>query len=215
MMEIDYMLSYGAAESSIRLLQRFRILEILLPFQAAYISRQTTEYGESPMMLMKLLSHLDKIKRKSVQHKDVAVLLSVPDGMPKAQSCVKTINRFEAYLVGGCVRDLILNRIPKDFDVITTADLHQVKKQFHRSVIVGRRFPICRVSIKGSVIEVSSFKTLAKHSEDKERFLQSQMPKGCDKSDLKLWKNSMHRDFTVNSNPEMNIDAHFSSYNIL
>nr|GFD14155.1 polynucleotide adenylyltransferase family protein [Tanacetum cinerariifolium] len=32
-----------------------------------------------------------------------------------------------------------------------------------------------------------------------ERFLQSQMPKGCDKSDLKLWKNSMHRDFTVNS----------------
>ncbi|GKA19698.1 polynucleotide adenylyltransferase family protein [Tanacetum coccineum] len=87
---------------------------------------------------------------------------------------------FEAYLVGGCVRDLILNRIPKDFDVITTVDLHQVKKQFHRCIIIGRRFPICRVSIKGSVIEVSSFKTLAKYSEDKERFLQSQMQKGRD-----------------------------------
>ncbi|GJX81436.1 polynucleotide adenylyltransferase family protein [Tanacetum coccineum] len=93
---------------------------------------------------------------------------------------------FEAYLVGGCVRDLILNRIPKDFDVITTVDLHQVKKQFHRCIIIGRRFPICRVSIKGSVIEVSSFKTLAKYSEDKERFLQSQMQKGRDKSNLKL-----------------------------
>ncbi|KAK1410517.1 hypothetical protein QVD17_37054 [Tagetes erecta] len=106
---------------------------------------------------------------------------------------------FEAYLVGGCVRDLILNRTPKDFDVITTANLNQIKKQFHRSVIVGRRFPICKVHIKGSVIEVSSFKTLAKHSKEKEKFLVSQMPRGCDKFDLNLWKNSMRRDFTVNS----------------
>ncbi|KAM0003919.1 putative polynucleotide adenylyltransferase [Helianthus debilis subsp. tardiflorus] len=106
---------------------------------------------------------------------------------------------FEAYLVGGCVRDLLLNRPPKDFDVITTADLNQIKKQFHRCIIVGRRFPICRVHIKGSVIEVSSFKTLAKDSEEKEKFLVSQMPRGCDKFDLNLWKNSMHRDFTVNS----------------
>ncbi|KAI7753602.1 hypothetical protein M8C21_000663, partial [Ambrosia artemisiifolia] len=106
---------------------------------------------------------------------------------------------FEAYLVGGCVRDLLLNRTPKDFDIITTADLNQIKKQFHRCVIVGRRFPICMVHIKGSVIEVSSFKTLAKHSENKEKFLVAQMPRGCDKLDLNLWKNSMHRDFTVNS----------------
>nr|XP_043631095.1 uncharacterized protein LOC122602557 isoform X2 [Erigeron canadensis] len=106
---------------------------------------------------------------------------------------------FESYLVGGCVRDLLLNKTPKDFDVITTADLNQIKKQFHRCIIVGRRFPICRVHIKGSVIEVSSFKTLAKHSESKEKFLISQMPRGCNQSDLNLWKNSMHRDFTVNS----------------
>ncbi|KAL8246845.1 hypothetical protein R6Q59_008061 [Mikania micrantha] len=106
---------------------------------------------------------------------------------------------FEAYLVGGCVRDLLLNRTPKDFDVITSADLNQIKKQFHRCIIVGRRFPICRVHIKGSVIEVSSFKTLAKYSKEKEKFIVSQMPRGCDKFDLNLWKNSMHRDFTVNS----------------
>ncbi|XP_035840640.1 uncharacterized protein LOC110909962 isoform X1 [Helianthus annuus] len=62
-----------------------------------------------------------------------------------------------------------------------------------------KRFPLCRVHIKGSVIEVSSFKTLAKDSEEKEKFLVSQMPRGCDKFDLNLWKNSMHRDFTVNS----------------
>ncbi|XVE87528.1 hypothetical protein DITRI_Ditri18aG0125000 [Diplodiscus trichospermus] len=106
---------------------------------------------------------------------------------------------FEAYLVGGCVRDLVLKRIPKDFDVITTADLKQIKKKFNHAVIVGRRFPICRVHIKGSVIEVSSFNTVAKHDEDKERALSFLVPNGCDEKDLIRWRNSRNRDFTINS----------------
>ncbi|KAJ9172580.1 hypothetical protein P3X46_015797 [Hevea brasiliensis] len=106
---------------------------------------------------------------------------------------------FQAYLVGGCVRDLLLNRIPKDFDVVTTAKLKEVKKQFFRSVIVGRRFPICRVHIRSSVVEVSSFETVAKHAEEKEKVLLSQMPSGSDKKDFVCWRNSMHRDFTINS----------------
>ncbi|KAL5706176.1 hypothetical protein ACHQM5_024380 [Ranunculus cassubicifolius] len=65
-------------------------------------------------------------------------------------------NGFEAYLVGGCVRDLLLRRIPKDFDVITNANLKQIKKQFHRSKVVGNRFPICHVFIKGSMVEFHS-----------------------------------------------------------
>ncbi|KAI3808356.1 hypothetical protein L1987_24305 [Smallanthus sonchifolius] len=52
MMEMNYMLSYGAAESSLRLLHRFHILEILLQFQAAYISRQTTGSEQCTTMLM-------------------------------------------------------------------------------------------------------------------------------------------------------------------
>lgn len=106
---------------------------------------------------------------------------------------------FEAYLVGGCVRDLILKRIPKDFDVITTANLKQIKNQFHRAHIVGQRFPICMVHVKGSVIEVSSFATVAKQHSDKEEVTFSQMPKGCNKKDFIRWRNSMHRDFTINS----------------
>lgn len=106
---------------------------------------------------------------------------------------------FEAYLVGGCVRDLILNKTPKDFDVITTAKLKQIKKRFRRAQIVGRRFPICRVHVKGSVIEVSSFETVAKHGEEKEKVSFSQMPSGCDESDFNRWRNCMHRDFTINS----------------
>lgn len=104
---------------------------------------------------------------------------------------------FEAYLVGGCVRDLLLNKAPKDFDIITTAALKQIKKEFHRCIIVGSRFPICRVHVKGTVIEVSSFDTVAKHDEEKD--LVMKIPHGCDKNDFVRWKNSMHRDFTVNS----------------
>ncbi|KAI3938171.1 hypothetical protein MKW98_018727 [Papaver atlanticum] len=108
-------------------------------------------------------------------------------------------NGYDAYLVGGCVRDLILKRIPKDFDIITTADLKQIKKQFHRCHIVGRRFPICRVHIQGSVIEVSSFGTVARHDEGKQTVNFSQMPIGCNQKNFILWKNSLCRDFTINS----------------
>nr|GMC93343.1 uncharacterized protein LOC109177585 isoform X1 [Ipomoea batatas] len=108
---------------------------------------------------------------------------------------------FKAYLVGGCVRDLILNRIPKDFDVITTARLNQIKKQFHRAEIVGRRFPICRVHIRGSVVEVSSFDTVANKGDETKRknSFVPRMPKGCNENDVICWRNSLHRDFTINS----------------
>ncbi|XP_068304942.1 uncharacterized protein [Pyrus communis] len=107
---------------------------------------------------------------------------------------------FEAYLVGGCVRDLILKRVPKDFDVITTANLKEIKKKFHRADIVGQRFPICRVHVKGTVIEVSSFETVARDAgKNKEKDSLSCRPPGCDKKDFIRWKNSMHRDFTINS----------------
>lgn len=104
---------------------------------------------------------------------------------------------FEAYLVGGCVRDLLLNKVPKDFDVITTAGLKQIRKNFRSAVIVGRRFPICRVSLKGSIVEVSSFQTVAEQSKRKE-VCMSQMPADCTQGDLTLWKNCMQRDFTIN-----------------
>ncbi|KAH0701193.1 hypothetical protein KY284_015408 [Solanum tuberosum] len=106
---------------------------------------------------------------------------------------------FEAYLVGGCVRDLILNKIPKDFDVITTARLPQIKRRFHRAIIVGRRFPICRVHINGSIVEVSSFDTKAKPTGESKKLSIPKMPKKFHQKDFILWKDSTHRDFTVNS----------------
>ncbi|XP_043711263.1 uncharacterized protein LOC122660147 isoform X1 [Telopea speciosissima] len=106
---------------------------------------------------------------------------------------------FEAYLVGGCVRDLVLRRTPKDFDVITTAKLKQIKKQFNRAWIVGRRFPICLVNIHGSVIEVSSFETVAERAKEEEMIFLPQMFTNCDKKDYVRWRDCLHRDFTINS----------------
>ncbi|KAL9673158.1 hypothetical protein QQ045_029411 [Rhodiola kirilowii] len=60
----------------------------------------------------------------------------------------------KVYLVGGCVRDLVLKRTPKDFDIITTAELKEVLRIFSHSHIVGKRFPICLVHVNDSVIEV-------------------------------------------------------------
>ena len=65
---------------------------------------------------------------------------------------------FEAYVVGGCVRDLILNKTPKDFDVATSATPVEVKALFPKSRIVGRRFQINHVRFGREVVEVATFR---------------------------------------------------------
>lgn len=65
---------------------------------------------------------------------------------------------YDAYLVGGCVRDLMMGLKPKDFDVATNATPEQVKEIFRRSRIVGRRFQIVHVRMGPEVIEVTTFR---------------------------------------------------------
>ena len=65
---------------------------------------------------------------------------------------------YEAYLVGGCVRDLLLGRTPKDFDVATAATPQQVKAVFPRARLIGRRFRIAHVRVRRDLIEVSTFR---------------------------------------------------------
>ncbi|KAK8916268.1 hypothetical protein KSP39_PZI022763 [Platanthera zijinensis] len=120
--------------------------------------------------------------------------------LPSAMSVLNTLqgNGYAAYLVGGCVRDLILKRAPKDFDVITTASLRQIKEHFRRCRIIGRRFPICHVHILGDVVEVSSFDTVAKHGDDQEAIISPKLSKNYNEKDLTCWKNCMKRDFSIN-----------------
>ncbi len=67
----------------------------------------------------------------------------------------------EAYLVGGCVRDLLLGREPKDFDIATAARPQQVKRTFPRnSRIIGRRFKLAHLHFDNNqkILEVSTFR---------------------------------------------------------
>jgi poly(A) polymerase len=67
-----------------------------------------------------------------------------------------------AYLTGGAVRDMLLGKTPKDFDIVTDARPGQIKKYFHRVFIIGRRFRLAHVHVAGGkVIEVATFR---KHS---------------------------------------------------
>lgn len=73
---------------------------------------------------------------------------------------------FLAYLVGGSVRDLLLGKVPKDFDAVTNAHPHEINSLFKNSRIIGRRFRLVQVFFKGGkVVEVSTFRS---HSEFEE-----------------------------------------------
>lgn len=65
---------------------------------------------------------------------------------------------YEAYIVGGGVRDLLLGREPKDFDVVTDAKPEQVKKLFRNCRLIGKRFRLAHVYFKGEIIEVATFR---------------------------------------------------------
>lgn len=67
----------------------------------------------------------------------------------------------EAYLVGGCVRDLLIGREPKDFDIATSATPNQVKALFRNCRLIGRRFRLAHVYFKGGkILEVSTFRAM-------------------------------------------------------
>jgi poly(A) polymerase len=67
-------------------------------------------------------------------------------------------HNYAAYLVGGSVRDLLLGRRPKDFDIGTSAHPHQVKKLFRNCWIIGRRFRLAHVKFGPKTIEVATFR---------------------------------------------------------
>ena len=99
---------------------------------------------------------------------------------------------YVAYLVGGGVRDLLLSRKPKDFDISTTAHPHQVKKLFRNCFIIGRRFRLCHVRFGRKVVEVSTFRSQAV-PEEGETLIRRDNTFGTPEED------AFRRDFTVNA----------------
>lgn len=67
---------------------------------------------------------------------------------------------FMAYIVGGAVRDLIVGKKPKDFDIVTNATPSRIKKLFRNSRIIGRRFRLVHVFFGDKIFEVSTFRSI-------------------------------------------------------
>jgi poly(A) polymerase len=101
-------------------------------------------------------------------------------------------NGFVAYLVGGGVRDLLLARRPKDFDIGTSAHPQQVRRLFRNCFIVGRRFRLAHVRFGRKVVEVSTFRRAAE-PEGHDTLIHRDNTFGSPEED------AFRRDFTVNA----------------
>jgi poly(A) polymerase len=73
---------------------------------------------------------------------------------------------FIAYLVGGCVRDLLLDRTPKDFDIATNATPSQIRRLFRNCFLIGRRFRLAHLHFQDEILEVSTFRRAALPSDN-------------------------------------------------
>jgi poly(A) polymerase len=90
---------------------------------------------------------------------------------PDAAKVVRRLTRhgYQAYLVGGCVRDLLVGKKPKDFDVATSARPDDVRRLFKNSRIIGRRFRLVHVLFGGGkVIETATFRRAPRQEDERE-----------------------------------------------
>lgn len=99
---------------------------------------------------------------------------------------------YEAYIVGGAIRDLLTGREPKDFDVVTDATPSQVRRIFRNSRIIGRRFRLVHIYFSDMIIETSTFRADPSEARD----------------EIMIWRDNeygtidddvTHRDFSFNA----------------
>lgn len=134
--------------------------------------------------------------------------------IPRKEHCIsktdldpnvlKVLNRldsakFQAFLVGGSVRDLLLRKSPKDFDVATNAKPQEIRNLFRNARIIGRRFKLVHILFQRDIIEVATFR--AKDSAE-EAIDQKTNERGMlvrDNVYGTLEEDAFRRDFTINS----------------
>lgn len=100
-----------------------------------------------------------------------------------------------AYLVGGCLRDLLFGVRPKDFDIVTSAEPAQIKKLFRNCRIIGRRFRLAHIFFRNKIIEVATFRSQSTepHNGDGELLIRDDNVFGNPDED------AVRRDFTINA----------------
>jgi poly(A) polymerase len=127
---------------------------------------------------------------------------------PDAVKVVRRLSRsgFSAYLVGGCVRDLLLGRKPKDFDIATSATPPEIKSLFRNCRIIGRRFRLAHIFFGQKIIETSTFRANPREVEaDTDELLDAEQGHGDNELYIRrdnvfgsAEEDARRRDFTIN-----------------
>lgn len=160
-----------------------------------------------------MLSWIKRITSKGGRRQRQSVPGDAPVIIPRAEhtisrsnisdSALKVLYRlhnsgYEAYLVGGAVRDLLLGREPKDFDIATSAHPEEVRQLFRNSRLIGRRFRLAHVRYGRDVIEVATFRGHHEQTADDEHLNDSGMIVR-DNVYGTLEEDAWRRDFSVNA----------------
>src|SRR5690554_6962741 len=124
-----------------------------------------------------------------------------------SENAIKVLYRlhksgFDAYLVGGCVRDLLLGITPKDFDVVTNATPEQVRQLFKNCRLIGRRFRLAHIVFGRDIIEVATFRGPHDEKSGKSSNISRTSDEGMILRDNvygTIEEDAVRRDFTVNA----------------
>ncbi|GAB6039593.1 polynucleotide adenylyltransferase PcnB [Endothiovibrio diazotrophicus] len=135
--------------------------------------------------------------------------------IPRADHCISRANisenalkvlyrlsqaGFEAYLVGGGVRDLLLGREPKDFDVVTNARPDEIRGVFRNCRLIGRRFRLAHIHFGREIIETATFRRLHEEEEGEgDRVVENGQILRDNVYGDSLEEDALRRDFTINA----------------
>ena len=179
---------------------------IHFPQSLAIIARQG-RYKASTIIItfIKKLLRNKKPKRADI-HSDYIIPrsqhhLSKTEISPNALNVLNRLNGagFDAYLVGGSVRDLLLRKSPKDFDVATNATPNQIRKLFKNARIIGRRFKLAHILYHREIIEVATFRGSDTKDKQAEQRTNAKGMLVRDNVYGNLEEDAWRRDFTINS----------------
>lgn len=118
---------------------------------------------------------------------------------PHASDVVRELQDagFEAFIVGGSVRDLLLGKAPKDFDVATSATPEEVQDVFPRCRLIGRRFRLAHVRRRGALIEVATFRGRFDADDEASQHASGRILR--DNVFGTVEEDALRRDFTINA----------------
>jgi len=157
------------------------------------------------------------LERKGITINEPLIIPRAQHSLSRAlisDNAIKVLHRlkdagYASLLVGGCVRDLLLGREPKDFDVVTDARPEEIRKLFHNARVIGRRFRLVHVRFGRDIIEVATFRAVPRDISEESIPREEEEGEGAENGNVMELgshnvfgtqeEDAVRRDFTVNA----------------